>query len=126
MIHRYFPWLAILCVAIILFADYLGIAQAWVVGVWRLRHQVEESNQIVFGSKLKEYEASRRIDSDALRECPDTMSCPDDEEPVVDRCCSPAMGLLVFVQQVNRKRSTLETCIINLYINVYTSTYSGV
>ncbi|RKP09066.1 RNase Sy, partial [Thamnocephalis sphaerospora] len=31
--------------------------------------------------------------------CPDTLSCPAGGGPPVDRCCSPAMGLLVFVQQ---------------------------
>jgi hypothetical protein len=99
MIHRSFPWLAILWATIILFADYWTIVQARIVSVWHSQHQVEAANQIVFWSKLKEYETARLTSGDALRECPDTLSCPADGGPVVDRCCSPVMGLFVFVQQ---------------------------
>jgi hypothetical protein len=59
------------------------------VSTWHAKHILTPQKEALLLSKLHR--------QSHLGSCPNEMSC---ERTDIDRCCSPVMGLVVFVQQV--------------------------
>lgn len=65
---------------------------------WHAQHSVPMSVAQALTDRLHGTSPRQSVIS-SLASCPDTISCSAGKG-AVDRCCSPVMGLLVFVQQV--------------------------